>query len=203
MKRIVAGLLSGLMLFSLVACGQKSGDVSASQGADASSSSADSSQGGAISVDQNLFDVEITIPASLIEEGMTQEALDEEASASGYKSAVLNDDGSVTYTMTHQAHDKMMEELRKSIEQSMAEMIDPETYPSFEEISANDDYTEFTVKVSSNELGLAESMSALGFYMLGGLYNAFNGTPADDIAVFYVNADTGDIINEAHSSDAG
>ena len=95
----------------------------------------------------------------------------------------------------------MMAGIRESIDESMAEMIDPETYPTFVEVTSNDDYTHFTVKLSSNEVGLSESISVLGFYMLGGLYNAFNGTPVDDVTVSFVNADTGDIIQEAHSSE--
>ena len=147
------------------------------------------------------MNVEITVPPDFLEEGTTQETLDETAKEEGIKSITLNDDGSATYIMSKSKHDEMMAGIRESIDESMAEMIDPETYPTFVEVTSNDDYTHFTVKLSSNEVGLSESISVLGFYMLGGLYNAFNGTPVDDVTVSFVNADTGDIIQEAHSSE--
>ena len=98
--------------------------------------------------------------------------------------------------------EKMMAELKESINQSLAEMIDPETYPSFSAITANDSFTQFTVELTTNEVGLAESMSVIAFYVLGGMYNAFNGTPVDDISVRFINAETGELIQEAHSSEA-
>ncbi len=82
-------------------------------------------------------------------------------------------------------------------------MIDSGNYPTFQEITANDDYTEFVVQLSSSELGLTEAMSVLGFYMFGGIYHAFNGTQPDDIVVKFVNAETGELIEESHSSEMG
>ena len=155
-----------------------------------------------LEVDQGLFNVEITIPAEFLGEEITQEDLDAEMAESGFKSVTLNEDGSATYVMTHAQHEEMMDNIRTSIDQSLDEMIDPETYPTFVEITANDDYSHFTVKTTATELGLTESFSVLAFYLYGGIYHAFNGTQVDDIAVTFVNADTGDIIEEAHSSEA-
>lgn len=155
-----------------------------------------------LDVDQNLFDVEITIPESFLDEGITQEDLDAEVKESGFQSATLNEDGSVTYIMTKAQHEEMMAGIKEEINQSLQDMIDPETYPTFVEVTANDDYSQFTVKTTSSELGLTESFSVLAFYLYGGMYHAFNGTQVDDIAVLFVNADTGEIIEESHSSEA-
>lgn len=154
-----------------------------------------------LEVDQNIFDVSITIPADFLDEGITQEELNEEASEAGYKSATLNEDGSATYIMTKAQHKEMMNGIRESIDQALDEMIDPESYPSFVEITANDDYSHFTVKTTATELGLTESFSVLAFYVYGGMYHAFNGTQIDNIAVTFINAETGDVIEEANSSD--
>ena len=154
-----------------------------------------------LEVDQNIFDVSITIPADFLDEGITQEELNEEASEAGYKSATLNEDGSATYIMTKAQHKEMMNGIRESIDQALDKMIDPESYPSFVEITANDDYSHFTVKTTATELGLTESFSVLAFYVYGGMYHAFNGTQIDDIAVTFINAETGDVIEEANSSD--
>lgn len=196
MKRIISFALSTVICLSLVGCGGSFNDTQQNIEEDSKSEETQS-----IEVDEGLLNVEITVPPDFLEEGATQEDLDEAAKEEGIKSITLNDDGSATYIMSKSKHDEMMAGIRESIDESMAEMIDPETYPTFVEVTSNDDYTHFTVKLSSNEVGLSESISVLGFYMLGGLYNAFNGTPVDDVTVSFVNADTGDIIQEAHSSE--
>lgn len=196
MKKTIFFALSIIICLSLVGCGGSSNDTQQNIEEDSKSEETQS-----IEVDEGLLNVEITVPPDFLEEGTTQETLDETAKEEGIKSITLNDDGSATYIMSKSKHDEMMAGIRESINQSMAEMIDPETYPTFVEVTSNDDYSHFTVKLSSNEVGISESISVLGFYMFGGLYNAFNGTPVDDVTVSFVNADTGDIIQEAHSSE--
>lgn len=144
--------------------------------------------------------VEITIPAAFLEEIPALENLDEAAKADGIESITLNDDGGATIVMSKSNHDELMAEVRATIDQAMEEMADPERFPTFVKVSANDDYSHFTIELSSDEVGLTESVSVLGFYMLGGMYNVFNGAAADDITVTFVNAGTGDIISELHSS---
>lgn len=156
---------------------------------------------GDVEVDQNLFDVVLTIPADYIGE-TTQEELEAEAAEGGYK-VVLNDDGSATYTMTKQQHKEMMDGIRDSINQSLNEMIGSEDYPNFTAIEANEDFTSFTVTTSASELSLTDGVSVIGFYMYGGLYNIFNGTPVDNIHVDFVNADSGEIISSSDSSEMG
>jgi hypothetical protein len=196
MKKTIFFALSIIICLSLVGCGGSSNDTQQNIEEDSKSEETQS-----IEVDEGLLNVEITVPPDFLEEGTTQETLDETAKEEGIKSITLNDDGSATYIMSKSKHDEMMAGIRESIDESMAEMIDPETYPTFVEVTSNDDYTHFTVKLSTNEVGISESVSVLGFYVLGGLYNAFNGTPVDDVTVSFVNADTGDIIQEAHSSE--
>ena len=196
MKKTIFFALSIIICLSLVGCGGSSNDTQQNIEEDSKSEETQS-----IEVDEGLLNVEITVPPDFLEEGTTQETLDETAKEEGIKSITLNDDGSATYIMSKSKHDEMMAGIRESIDESMAEMINPETYPTFVEVTSNDDYTHFTVKLSTNEVGISESVSVLGFYVLGGLYNAFNGTPVDDVTVSFVNADTGDIIQEAHSSE--
>lgn len=205
-NRIVALLTCTALCFSLVSCGS-SEKPNESQSSPATSvggkSVATDEELGGVDVDQGLFNVEITIPADFIEEGITQESLNEEASEAGFKSAALNEDGSVTCIMTKAQHQEMMDGIRDSIDQSLSKMVDPETYPTFVSVTANDDYTKFTVETSATELGLTESFSVMAFYVFAGMYHAFNGTQVDDVTVSFVNADTGEVIEEAHSSDAG
>ncbi|HIR31475.1 MAG TPA: hypothetical protein IAB83_05690 [Candidatus Faecousia faecavium] len=208
-NRIIAFTLALLLVLSLAGCGSSEPQTSVTtQAATNSTTSTETTTGfedleaiGELEVDQNLFTVEITVPADFLGEGITQESLDADAAASNYISAKLNDDGSVTYVMTKAVHDEMMVGVRDNIQQALEEMVGSEEFPSFTKVEANDDFTQFTVETTSTELGLVESFSVLGFYMFGGMYHAFNGTQVDDIAVTFINADTGDTVGEAHSSD--
>lgn len=152
-----------------------------------------------VNVEKELFDVKLTIPSNYIGDA-TQEELSKEAEANGYK-IVLNDDGSATYTMSKSQHKKMMEELSDSINTALTDMVGSEDYPNFTDIKANDDFTQFTITTKSEELNLKESVSVMGFYMYGGMYNVFNGTTVDNVHVDFVNADTGEIISSSDSKD--
>lgn len=208
-NRIIALTLALLLVLSLAGCGSSEPQTSVTtQAATNSTTSTETTTGfedleaiGELEVDQNLFTVEITVPADFLGEGITQESLDADVAASNYISAKLNDDGSVTYVMTKAVHDEMMVGVRDNIQQALEEMVGSEEFPSFTKVEANDDFTQFTVETTSTELGLVESFSVLGFYMFGGMYHAFNGTQVDDIAVTFINADSGDTVGEAHSSD--
>ena len=157
---------------------------------------------GDVKVDEGLFNVEFNIPADFVGE-TTQEELDAIASESGYKAITLNEDGSATYIMTKKQHKEMMEEMTVSLNESLAEMVGSEDYPNITDIKTNENFTEFAITTKSTELDLNESFSVLAFYMYGGMYNIFAGTPADNVHVEFINADSGEVISSADSSNMG
>ena len=208
-RKIVSILLTVCLTFSLTACGgsetaEVPETIEAVPTEEVQSSEEDSLEDldaiGDVEVDENLFSVQLTIPADYME-GSTQEELDATAKEKGFKSITLHEDGSATYVMTKAQHKEMMDEMSISINDSLSEMIGSEDYPNISEIVANDDFTKFTVTTSSTELSLTESFSVLSFYMYGGMYNIFNGTPVDNVQVDFVNADSGEIISSANSAD--
>lgn len=133
-------------------------------------------------------------------ESATQEDLDAKASEIGYK-VTLNDDGSATYVMTKKQHKDMMDGIAASIKSSLNEMVGSEDYPNITGISANDDFTVFTITTKNTEPDMNESFAVMALYMYGGMYHIFNGTTVDNIHVDYVNADSGEIISSADSKD--
>lgn len=207
-KRIVAMILA-VSMFSMTACGgSASENTSTAEAASEETmveaeSSEDSIPGAPLEVDKGLFNVEITVPSEYLGEDVTQEALDQEAKEKGYKQVILNEDGSATYVMSKSQHDEAMEELRSTLDEEFAAMVGSEDYPNFTDITHNDEYTKFTVTTTSTELSIMESVSVLVFYMAGGMYNAFNGTPADNINVEFINADSGEVVVNANSSEMG
>lgn len=157
---------------------------------------------GDVEVDEGLFNVELNIPADFVGE-KTQADLDAIASESGYKSITLNEDGSATYVMTKKQHKEMMDEMTVSLNESLAEMVGSEDYPNITDIKTNENFTEFTITTKSIELDLNESFSVLAFYMYGGMYNIFAGTTVDNVHVEFINADSGEVISSADSSNMG
>lgn len=96
MKKIVAVILAFVMCLSLAACGRAASSGSAASSALPETSSS-TSQGnldavGDISVNENLFDVEITVPADFVGE-TTQEELNQQAQENDIHSITLNEDG--------------------------------------------------------------------------------------------------------------
>lgn len=207
MKRKFAMLILALSLaVSGTACGSDSKEKS-SESKKTEETSKESEEAtddletlGNVDVDEGIFNVELTIPADYIGE-QTQEDLDKLAQEHDFKSIVLNADGSATYTMTKKQHKDFLEEYRTQINISLNEMIGSEEYPNITKIDANDNFTEFTVTTSSTELDMYESLSTMAFYLYGGMYSAFSGETIDNVSVTFINADSGEVISTANSSD--
>ena len=169
---------------------------------DQNASQATTGEGG-IDVDKGLMNVEITIPAEAAEtygfNFESQEEADAYAKEQGFKSVTLGDDGSITIVMSKAQHKKTMEELNKTIDEALQEMIGSEDYPNITAVEHNDNYTEIKVTTESEELSLNESFSTLAFYIYGGMYNAFNGTPVDNIHIDFINEASGEVIDSFDS----
>lgn len=177
----------------LTACGGGAASTTAA-GQDTAVSASSSEDG--LNVEKNLFSVTLTYPASMVDEGTTQDSLNNEISGiDGIKSATLNEDGSVTYIMTKAYHKQIVDDMAQTIDESMAEMVGSEDYPNFTNVEANEDYTVFTVTTKSKALSLDESLSLLQFYTEGAFYSVVSGNDADSIHVDFVNAGTGEVID--------
>lgn len=194
MKTIVKKTVSLLLIMSmsiiLISCG------STTEAPEGTTQATDT-----LKAEENLLSVELTIPASLV--GDDAATLDEEAKAAGVSETTQNEDGSVTMKMSKIAHQKMLDEFKGSIDESLAEILnDKETYPSLTEITYNEDLTEFTVKVDPATYGEFEALSAIGLYIAGNVYQALNAVPENQIKtiVNFVNKDTGEIIETGDSS---
>lgn len=156
---------------------------------------------GGVDVDPGLFSVTLTIPSDYIDAGTTQESLDATAKEEGYKSATLNSDGSVTYIMTKAQHREMMSGISQGINDSLAEIANSEEYPTIKKIEANSDYTQYKVYLSSDKVGVSESMATFGLYIFSGTYHIFNGTEPGNVNIQFINEATGEVIESANSRD--
>ena len=154
---------------------------------------------GKVETENGLFFVTVTLPADLAGDDITQESIDA-AAGETYTSGKLNDDGSVTYKMTKRQHKNMLDTLRAGLDETLKEMCESDEY-AFSQITHNDDFTSFDVKLTTEELGLSESFMVMAFYMYGGMYSIFTGKQSDVIVNFY-SAD-GQLIETANSANIG
>ena len=150
-------------------------------------------------VDEGLFNVTITIPKDYAGEE-TQEHLDEVCAEKGYRSVTLNEDGSVTYSMTRNQHREMLAGIEETIQSGLDEICNSPDYPGIDAIEAGEQYREFTIKLNTSDLGYQEMFSAVILYGYGLIYNAYLEDGADNIHVTFINK-TGDVILEADSRD--
>ena len=151
---------------------------------------------GKIQTEDGTSCVTMTLPADFAGTDVTQESLDSNAGEK-YISAELNDDGSVSYTLTKMQHKTMLEDLAESMEQALREMIDSDEY-SYIKIDHNGSFTRFDVTVSGTELNLYDSFGTMAFYMYGGFYSQFSGNEAENVIVYFYDAN-GNLIETANS----
>lgn len=148
--------------------------------------------------------VTMTIPG---EEGVetetksvTQEDLDAGA-GEWYNSAVLNADGSITYTVKKELKEETLRGIIKSIE----DMACSDEYPTFVSVKVNDDMTEFEIVTTSEELTMQESLSQFIFLYSSALYHTINETypVPEDVVISFISEKTGEVLLETHSDDFG
>lgn len=155
---------------------------------------------GDVEVENGILTVSITIPAELVGE-ITQEELDE-GNGTNYVSAVINDDGSVTYKMTKAQHKEMLASLVKGFDEGIQEMVDDNENYSIASVTYNEDFTVFDVTMDGNELGLGDSFSVMAFYMYGGMYGIFTGKRPEHVVVNFYDPE-GNLIESGDSANFG
>lgn len=137
----------------------------------------------------------ITMPAEF-SEGATQEAIDASAGES-YTSAILNEDGSVTYRLTEEQHMAMMDDIAELIDGFLQQMTDGEDYSCIL-IQHSDDYSVYNVQLNTDKLTSLEVATAKFIYQLGGIYGIFTGHPDGNISVRFFDFD-GNYLGTANS----
>lgn len=134
-----------------------------------------------VSVDKNLLNVVITIPASFYEgTKVTQQQLDADAAKNGYGKAKLNSDGSVTWSMSKAEHRKVMADFKKSVDDYIQEAVD-ESPKVFREVTYDEKMTEFKVKVYKEmfEQDLSAGFIGFGIAILAQFYQMFSSGVKD------------------------
>lgn len=195
-KIIITIMLISTLTVSFVGCGSKP------KGDDSSNTKVEDS-GNEISAQENLFNIEVRIPASYLE-GTDITEFEAEVKEIGGKDVKVNEDGSVSYKLNKSTHKKLLADMKKSVDESIAEVLkDKESFPSFTGVTYNDDLTEFNIFIDSATFSPFESIGALGYYIYGNMYQAMNCVNEGDIntKVNFIDKDTNEIIETGNSSE--
>ena len=151
-----------------------------------------------INVEKGKNQVEITLPADIIEaEEKDMDEIIADAEENGIDEVVKNQDGSLTYKMSKEKHEEMMEQLDEQIKNIM-ETLRGEKYPSIQKAETDESFTEFTVKVDKGSFeNSLDGLSVVQLGMGGVYYQLFNGTKLEEIEVkvFIENNETNEVMD--------
>lgn len=155
-----------------------------------------------IETDENFLTVDITIPASMfVNEDMSTFDPDAYAKENKFSKAVVNDDGSVTATMTKARHKELLSETRNELIASFEELVGGEDTPYITKITVDDDMKEITVEVDAAAYKDAFDMTPLMLVMSSAMYQSFTAEGVTNTVVTTVDNAAGDILNTYSTAD--
>ena len=152
-----------------------------------------------LNVNKGMVNVDVTLPASFFI-AATEEEIIAEAKENGVTETVVNEDGSVTYTMSKSKYKEMMKEMGDSVLSTIDEIVNSEDYTSIKDISYNKDFTEFDVKVNRQQYEEGfDGFAIVGLVIVSTYYSAFEGKSGEDSQTIFnmVDETTGEIYDTA------
>lgn len=144
---------------------------------------------------------EIVLPRGLFSEGTKVE--EEISNAKANKVVTdgkLNEDGSVTYTVTKDQQTSLLENIKSAMNGMFAAIIKDDSN-SIKKIEVSDDMSEFKLFVDEAQFDEKELDSAYELHLTSSLYNAILNKPESKTMINVLNNETGDLIKEVSSED--
>nr|DAM67199.1 MAG TPA: hypothetical protein [Caudoviricetes sp.] len=121
-------------------------------------------------------DVTVTVPSYGFEED------DDTSSVPEAKEAVVNEDGSTTYTLTKKQQKEWKKAVKSNFDDYIKDILDDDTnYPNVEDIAYNNDMTEFEIDLATTNI--AQSELFIGYIALftAPVYQQVNGVEEKDV----------------------
>lgn len=191
MKKFIVLLLSVIMLLCFASCSSSEPNTKEN-----STSSSEATTANEI-VDENLLTVEITIPASMFDEdNQPSNELSEEQKEQGFKSAKVNEDGSVTYTMSKAAFKEYKENLKASVEDTFNNL--GSEYSFIQKVDYDSNFS--VVKLYVDEATYSQGFNFMSVMAVGysaNMYQAYTNEEISCTVEVYNNAN-GELIESAN-----
>ncbi len=194
MKKTISLLIVFVMMLTLGACG---GGQTQTGGTNSGEKETENSVG--VQLDEGLLNIDLTLAASFFED-KTEEEIKAEAKENGYSDCKINEDGSVTYTMSKKKHAEMLNKMKNSFDEMIAGCLEgDEEVASFIDIKHNEDYSKIDIYVDAELYTMWDNLYALTFYIAGAYYQAFSGVANDeiDVVVNFIDNGTKEVLNTA------
>lgn len=197
-KKIASIILTLVLVLSFAGCAQTEEDPATGNDTGAATETTTAK----IETDEKLLTVDITLPASMFEsQDMSSFDADAYANEQGFSSAKVNEDGSITVTMSKAKHKEMLNEMATSLDTNFAEFVNGENTPYIKEITHNDDFTAVTMKVDKAAYENAFDFTPFAIGMSVAMYQAFTETEYH-VEISIVDVATGETINSITYPDA-
>ncbi len=190
MRRQTLLLLFTLSISSFCGC--------ASSSAESLESSQTNESAAIIQEVETLPDAEIIMPSALVGDEITKQVIED--------STVSETDAGNNTTkisLTGEERTEIVNNLSSEISDKINTILEDEDYyPDVVSITPNNDCTEFVIALKDGVMNTYESMLVMSFYMVGDKYQIYCGIPSSEAktVVTYINADTGEIINQSDST---
>ena len=162
-------------------------------------------EGGSVSVDEGIFNVEVTIPASFFKEEEDLEQVAADAEAEDVKEAIVNEDGSITYKMSKSQHRDMLQEFSNNIDELKNDIPESGDYPSIQAVEASNNYDHFTVQVNQEAYENSfDGIATMTLGISGSYYQVLDGVDVDDyeVTIDVEDAKTGEVFDTIVYPDA-
>ena len=118
-----------------------------------------------------------------------------------FKDVTVNEDGSVSVTMSKKDYNAFMDELGSGIDDGIKELIDDNSN-AFASVDYDKKYETFTVTLSADSVDSMESFMSIAFFVYGGMYQIFDGNENPHIVVKYIGQD-GTLLETYDSDNVG
>lgn len=183
MRKIIVLLLVIAMSICFASC--SSGEPSANENTSATSSTTTTEI-----VDENLLTVEITVPASMFDEdNQPSNELSEEQKEQGFKSVKINEDGSVTYTMSKASFKDYKEKLKASTEDTFNNL--GSEYSFIQKVDYDSNFS--VVKLYVDEASYSQGLNFMCIMAVGysaNMYQAYTNEEVKCTVEVYNNANS-------------
>lgn len=133
--------------------------------------------------------VSLKISSIYLPEELTKKDVQAAVKENGYISGKISSDGSVTYVMSSKVYKDMLKDYKRMVNEGIDEMLSgEEAEEAFEEITYNDEMSEFNIIVNENYNEFTPIYSAV-FFIYGGYYQVITMVPEKDkrVVVNYID----------------
>ena len=121
-------------------------------------------------------DVTVTVPNYGFEED------DDTSSVPESKEAVVNEDGSTTYTLTKKQQKEWKKAVKSNFDDYIKDILDDDTnYPNVEDITYNNDMTEFEIDLATTNIAQYELFIGYIALFTAPVYQQVNGVEEKDV----------------------